>query len=142
RLADIEHVAPHIDHAIDAGPGGQGLHQLADDFQPMAEAAAKAAGRHLHRLGLIVDRFDRVWLVGFRTHGRRLRRAGSAVKSSEQKRRAPMNVSLRDKFARGEPHDSAIRFTNQSRRLTNQSRYPRILWISLSKKPLQKCVSL
>jgi hypothetical protein len=53
-----------------------------------------------------------------------------------------VNVSLRDKFATGESRDSAIPFTNRSRRLTNQSRYPRILWISLSKNRLQKCVSL
>jgi hypothetical protein len=56
--------------------------------------------------------------------------------------RLQANVSLGDKFDRTEPQDSAIPFTKRSRRLTNQSRYPRILWISLSKKPLHKCVSL
>jgi hypothetical protein len=64
------------------------------------------------------------------------------VKSGQQDGRQPKNLSLRDNFSRAEPHDSAIPFTIWSRRLTNQSRYPRILWISLSKKPLHKCVSL
>jgi len=72
----------------------------------------------------------------------RLRRGGPAVKCVRCAGRAPVDVSLGNKFAEHEPHDSAIPFTKWSRRLTNQSRYPRILWISLSKKPLGKCVSL
>jgi hypothetical protein len=74
----------------------------------------------------------------------RLRRAGPAVKTasggSAGRSCAPVNVSLEDKFAQGEPHDSAISFTNLSRALTNRSRYPRFLWISLSKNRLRKSV--
>jgi hypothetical protein len=55
---------------------------------------------------------------------------------------AHAKLSLADKFLQAEPRESAISFTSWSRPLTDQSRYPRILWISLSKKPVHKCVSL
>jgi hypothetical protein len=53
-----------------------------------------------------------------------------------------MSLSLLDKFAELKPRESAILFTIRSRALTNQSRYPRVLWISLSKNRLHKCFSL
>jgi hypothetical protein len=62
--------------------------------------------------------------------------------TADRKLGAPVNVSQSDKFPRCKSHNSAIPFTNWSRRLTNQSRYPLILWISLSKKPIHKCVRL
>jgi hypothetical protein len=56
--------------------------------------------------------------------------------------RLPVNVSLADKFARSESQDSAIPFTKTESSVDQPARYPRFLWISLSKKPLHKCVSL
>jgi len=44
-------------------------------------------------------------------------------------RPAPVDVSLGDKFARGESQDSAIPFTNLESSFDQPFRYPRILWI-------------